>query len=68
MKLAPLFFFIALSAISTQTYAKENCSVFRANFLGLEWALENCEMTPKIQAWIKEERERKANESKQEYK
>jgi hypothetical protein len=66
MKPASLLFCCVLAAFAAPVHAKENCSVFTANFLGLEWAEENCEQTPKIKAWMAEERLRKAAERKKE--
>jgi len=62
MKPATLLVLLTFAACAGQAHAKENCSVFTANFLGLEWTLENCELTPKINAWIAEERKRKEAE------
>jgi hypothetical protein len=65
MKPAHLLFCLALGTIAGQACAKENCSVFRANLMGLEWAEEHCEQTPKIKEWMAEERIRVAQERKQ---
>lgn len=70
MMKVPLLLLIAatLSLSAEPAYARTKCSVFMANFLGLDYAVNECERTPEIEEWIKEERERQAAERAREAK
>lgn len=43
---------------------KQECSLFWANFVGVDAALEFCAPTPKFIAWVKEEQARIATEER----
>ena len=43
---------------------KQECSLFWANFVGVDAALEFCAPTPKFLAWVKKEQVRIANEER----
>ena len=65
-----VYFFALLVASAMQVHAqnKQDCTVFWANLIGLEPALETCAPTPRFLAWVKEERMRLEREKLAEQK
>ncbi len=55
-KFTTLLFALILSTLTGLAHAKRDCSMFWANLIGLEAALQECNPTSKFNAWAREER------------
>lgn len=63
-KFTTLLFALILSTLTGLAHAKRDCSMFWANLIGLEAALQECNPTSKFNAWAREERARVASEER----